>query len=290
MFKFGLEVVFYDCDERSIMTKKESNAYVLGTDLAELHRLGIQHQVWASEAHRGWNSAGFTRGQVLLDLGCGPGFCSKELAYTAGVSGKVIAVDKSLNYINHLRHIAELEKLSIETICTDFENLVLERERLDGVYIRWALAWVASPKKLLEKLLLALKPGGHIVIHEYYDWGTHSTEPDFAALTAGIAAAYRSFKDQAGDIDIGRRIPQMLSVLGMKISSVRLMCKLARPTDFSWQWPASFYRIYFPKLVGMGFLSKQTCHAALLDLERLEQIEQATIFAPSMVEVIGVKA
>ena len=71
----------------------ENNAYILGTDAQELHRLGIQHQVWASQAHKGWKLANFRAGQTLLDLGSGPGFCSKELAYLTGKSGKVIAVD-----------------------------------------------------------------------------------------------------------------------------------------------------------------------------------------------------
>jgi len=33
---------------------KEKNAYILGTDKEEFNRLGIQHQVWASEAQKGW--------------------------------------------------------------------------------------------------------------------------------------------------------------------------------------------------------------------------------------------
>ena len=71
---------------------KEENAYILGTDTEELHRLGIQHQIWSSEAQMAWKSAGFTAGQTLLDLGCGPGFCTRELAYITGTSGKVFEI------------------------------------------------------------------------------------------------------------------------------------------------------------------------------------------------------
>ena len=53
---------------------KEKEAYILGTDSDELHRLGIQHQVWASEAQAGWKAAGINRGDTILDLGSGPGF------------------------------------------------------------------------------------------------------------------------------------------------------------------------------------------------------------------------
>ena len=59
----------------------ESKAYILGTDSEELFRLGVQHQVWAEEAQKGWRLANFSAGQTLLDLGCGPGYCTKELAF-----------------------------------------------------------------------------------------------------------------------------------------------------------------------------------------------------------------
>ena len=55
---------------------QENDAYILGTDQEELDRLKIQHQVWRSEAERGWKLANFKSGKILLDLGCGPGYCS----------------------------------------------------------------------------------------------------------------------------------------------------------------------------------------------------------------------
>ena len=157
--------------------KEESNAYVLGTEKEELHRLGFQHQVWSSEARSAWNIAGFGPDQVILDLGSGPGFCSLELAYMVGSSGRIIAVDKSQEYIDHLNVKARNEGLNIETICADFHDLALEDDSLDGVYIRWALAWVEDAQTIIEKLSKALRPGGVIVVQEYYNWYTFQTEP-----------------------------------------------------------------------------------------------------------------
>jgi ubiquinone/menaquinone biosynthesis C-methylase UbiE len=267
----------------------ETNAYILGTDQKELHRLGVQHQVWASEAQQGWNLAHFNAGQTLLDLGCGPGFCTKELAFIVGSSGKVIGIDKSPAFIQHLKGVASLNQLNIEGICSDFDSMKLQQNSLDGMYSRWALAWVPNAKEILKKVYDALKPGGQMVIHEYYDWSTHQIEPNIPGLTKAIKAAYKSFGDMEGDLNIGRHVPGILNELGMEVTGTRLMAKLATLNDLTWQWPKSFYESFFPRLAETGYLSEGDVIKALVDLTKLEQTPGATICCPLMIEVVGVK-
>jgi len=162
---------------------KEKNAYILGTEKEELHRLGIQHQVWAGEARRGWELAEFSSGQRLLDLGCGPGFCTSELAYIVGREGEVVAIDKSEGYIRFLDQIVALHGLNVHTMASDFNDMDLPENSLDGAYCRWALAWLPNPEEIMEKVKKALKPGGAFVIHEYYDWSIFQTEPSLPETT-----------------------------------------------------------------------------------------------------------
>jgi ubiquinone/menaquinone biosynthesis C-methylase UbiE len=271
------------------MAVKESNAYILGTDTEELNRLGTQHQVWASEAQQGWLKAGFTRGNTLLDLGCGPGFCTRELAYIAGDEGKVIGIDKSEHYIKFLNEMSSSHGLNIDARGTDFNDMILEDNSLDGLYCRWALAWISNPKEILQKVLAALKPGGKMVLHEYYDWTTHQIEPQLEHLTYAIKRCYNSFKEQEGDIDIGRHLPKMLEDIGMKITGTRPMAKMARPSNATWLWPKSFYNIYFPKLVELGYLSQKECDLALKDHQTLEDDSSSTLVCPLLIEVIAEK-
>ena len=268
---------------------KEDNSYILGTDSEELHRLGIQHQVWASEAQAGWKLGGFTADQTILDLGCGPGFCTKELAFMVGDKGKVIGVDRSAHFIEFLKAVKSLYSLNIEPICADFDDLNLEPNSLDGMYCRWALAWIPNPEEILKKVQMALKPGGRMVIHEYYDWSTLQTEPSLPSLTKGIKTALKSLKDQDGEIDIGRHLPKMIEAIGMKISSKRLMNKLAIPSDFNWQWPRSFYKSYFPRLVETGYLNADEVEEALKEMDMLTSLPEATLFGPAMIEIVAEK-
>ncbi|MDT0557263.1 methyltransferase domain-containing protein [Ichthyenterobacterium sp. W332] len=271
------------------MSQQETNAYILGTETAELHRLGLQHQVWSSEAIKGWELAGFTAGQTLLDLGCGPGFCTKELAYITGQDGKVIGIDKSAHYITFLNVVSKQFNLNIETQCCDFEDMDLQPNSIDGVFDRWALAWVNNPKSVLKQLHTALKPGAKVVTQEYFDWSTLQTEPNFPRLTKAIKAALQSFQDQNGMIDIGRNLPVYFRDCGYEVIHTRPLTKMVTPKEFAWQWPKSFFHIYFPKLVGAGYLTQTEVDDALLDFITLEQRPEATIFTPAMREVIAKK-
>ena len=75
---------------------KDQEPYILGTDEEELKGLQTQHNVCRSETIKGWSLAEFKLGDVILDLGSGPGYCTKELAGIVGPSGKVLGLDRSL--------------------------------------------------------------------------------------------------------------------------------------------------------------------------------------------------
>ena len=266
----------------------EKNAYILGTERAELHRLGVQHQVWSSEAREGWKFAEFSAGQTLLDLGCGPGFCTMELAYMAGEEGKVIGVDLSANYIDFLQKSAKLHGLdNIVAQCADFNEMDLSGYILDGVYDRWALAWVPNPAEIIEKVAAQMAPGAVFVAHEYYDWSTFQTQPALPALKKAVKAAYQSFCDMDGTINIGRHLPTLFADAGLDVIRVRPMTKLATPDDFDWHWPRSFFQIYFPKLT--AYLTPEEIEQALEELDELAYRDGASILCPHMVEVVAVK-
>ena len=62
--------------------------YVLGTHDEEIARLGLQHRVWRPRVLDAWRRAGFTLGQTILDVGCGPGHATLDLAEIVGPRGR----------------------------------------------------------------------------------------------------------------------------------------------------------------------------------------------------------
>ncbi|MCP3896123.1 MAG: methyltransferase domain-containing protein, partial [Bacteroides sp.] len=72
----------------------ETDEYRFGYTNVELERLKYQHLVWANENQRFISRAGFSKGATLVDLGCGPGYTTLDLAKVVGPGGKIIAVDR----------------------------------------------------------------------------------------------------------------------------------------------------------------------------------------------------
>src|SRR5262245_39571237 len=94
--------------------------YVLGTHDVEVERLGLQHRVWRARARDAWRRAGFTAGQTILDLGCGPGFASLDLAELTGPPGRVVAIDQSARFLAVLDDLARRQQRSnLRTLAMD---------------------------------------------------------------------------------------------------------------------------------------------------------------------------
>ena len=96
-------------DKSNLRSSQQASAeYVLGTNQAELERLGLQHRLWSDAAHALWRKAGIQPGSRVLDIGCGPGFATFDLAQIVGAAspnvspGGVLAVDESQPYLDHL--------------------------------------------------------------------------------------------------------------------------------------------------------------------------------------------
>ncbi|MDX1683665.1 MAG: methyltransferase domain-containing protein [Saprospiraceae bacterium] len=268
---------------------EETNAYILGTEAEELHRLGYQHEIWSMEASRAWKIAGISHGSQVLDLGAGPGYCSIELAYLVGKTGGVTAVDKSPVFIEFLNRQSELHHLGINGVIGDIREADFGVDRYDHIWGRWVLAWVDQVDKIVERLALALKPGGRMIFQEYYDWSTFQTYPDFKEVLETKHAILKSFAQSGGQINIGRELPELFCKYGLKIQNIRSISKLTSPDTATWHWIKSFFELYGSKVVNAGLLHSSGHRKAMDAFEEMESIEGASLLPPLVVEVIAYK-
>src|SRR5207248_609352 len=94
------------------MTQSKERDYVLGTHEAELARLGVQHRAWRSVVLDCWQTAGITVGSQVLDVGAGPGYATVDLSEIVGPSGKVVAIERSTNFVKALTDTIRARELA----------------------------------------------------------------------------------------------------------------------------------------------------------------------------------
>jgi len=235
-----------------------ANEYLLGDRDEELARLAFQHRVWARQAYALWERAGFAPGQTLLDAGCGPGFAAVELATLVGPAGRVIAVDDSQRFLNHLEGLGRvLGRDNIQTLRADVQRLELPPGSLDGAYARWLLCFLPRPEDAVAAIARALRPGGVFAVSDYFHYPGIALAPDGPALRRVAQAVEESWRIRGGDLDVAGRVPGMMRRCGLRVRDVRPIVRVARPGSALWNWPTTFFSGYVPKLVEMGLLTRQ---------------------------------
>jgi ubiquinone/menaquinone biosynthesis C-methylase UbiE len=106
-------------------------------------------------------------GMTVLDLGCGPGYFTAELARLAGEDGKVIAADlqqKMLEKMAARIRLAGLEQRVEAHIC--HADRIGISTKIDFVLAFWMVHEVPDKQKMFEELKSLLNPGGRILIVE----------------------------------------------------------------------------------------------------------------------------
>ena len=107
------------------------------------------------------------KGMTVLDVGCGPGFFSIDMAQMVGKSGRVIASDLQEGMLQKVREkikTTELEARITLHKCEDNKIGVLEH--VDFVLLFYMVHEVLNKKNFFNEIETILKPDGQILIVE----------------------------------------------------------------------------------------------------------------------------
>jgi SAM-dependent methyltransferase len=173
----------------------------------ERERLALMSQL-LDPMHRHYiDRLGLGPGARTLEAGCGNGSMSTWLAGRIAPGGRAVAVDLDLSLAGDGG--AELEFRQADILAGP-----VEPRDFDLVTARAVLHHVADARAAVENLVASARPGGTILL----------IEPDFLPVSASEPAEVRAFwqgwlawsREQGIDYFIGRRLPAMLSRLGLQ--------------------------------------------------------------------------
>ena len=276
--------------ETQILANGQEGDYVFGTYGAEIQRLGLQHRVWRPRTTDAWRRAGFTAGQILIDLGCGAGFATLDLAEIVGPTGQVIAIDRSPDFLQIVQGEAKANHLhNITTHRVDFNSDDLPNVSADGAYDRWVLGFLTNPREVLERIANRLKPNGTIVIQEYFDYETLGPVTPSPIFEAFVQAVMKAWRAEGGEPNIARSILQWLDELNFEIVSLRPIVDVVLPDNYIWQWPKTFFALAPQRLIDLGFFSQNQADEMRNEFAKIERRGNVHIVTPALLEVIARK-
>ncbi|MFH2012387.1 MAG: class I SAM-dependent methyltransferase [Pseudomonadota bacterium] len=106
-------------------------------------------------------------GMTILDIGCGPGFFSIDMAHMVGKSGHLIAADLQEGMLQKVRKKVKGTELEGRiTLHKCEENKIGISEKVDFVLLFYMIHEVTNVKAFFSEIETVLKPNGKVFIVE----------------------------------------------------------------------------------------------------------------------------
>ena len=163
---------------------------------------------------------GVIAGERVLDVGCGSGVVTREIARRVGTGGRVVGLDLSPALLRVARELAQEADLGdrIEFREGSVLQLPFPESSFDAVLCATVLSHVPGGDTAVPELARVLRPGGRVGVFEIDTDMTAFTHPDRVLTRRIIAAASDA---TAVDGWVGRRMPSLFEQGGLKDIHVR---------------------------------------------------------------------
>lgn len=144
-------------------------------------------------------------GQSVLDIGCGPGTITADLAQLV-TPGRVLALEPTEAGLDLGR--AEIERRglrNVDFVVGDVLSLDLAADRFDVVHAHQVLQHVPDPVGALREMGRVCRPGG-IVAARDADYATFGWYPLLPGLDDWLSLYHQVARANGGEPDAGRRL------------------------------------------------------------------------------------
>lgn len=200
-------------------------------------------------------------GLTVLDVGCGPGTITEDLAAIVGPDGHVLGVDSEPEVVQAARESGRQPNARYEV--HDALRLDLPDASYDVVHAHQVLQHLQDPAAALREMARVTRPGGLVAVRD----------ADYAAMTYHPASAglerwrdtYRALARAGGaEPDAGRRLLAWSRAAGLAevTASASVWC-FATPADRQWWGGMQADRIVASRIAGLALESGLADRAGL---------------------------
>ena len=161
-------------------------------------------------------------GMRVLDLGCGGGHVSLEIARLVGAKGSVTGIDLDGTKLALAREEADRANLSNVRFLEGNARDLVEPQSFDLAYARFLLTHLSDPLAVLGTMRESLKPGGTIAIEDI-DCSGSFCYPENSCFRRTLELYCRVVRRKGGDPDIGVKLPSLLRQAGFRSIAIGLV-------------------------------------------------------------------
>ena len=182
------------------------------------------------------NSAGYLlphlrAGQSVLDVGCGPGTITIDLARRVA-PGRVVGIDRAAKALAEAQAAAGDAGVGTVTFgIGDVYALDLPDASVDVVHAHQVLQHLTDPVAELREMARVCRPGGVIAARDA-DYAAFTWWPEDSRLDAWLALYRACARDNNAEPDAGRRLLAWAHAAGLAdiTASAGVWCSRRRPT------------------------------------------------------------
>ncbi len=194
--------------------KKPENRFHKRTDeeLTDfIKKLELQALETAEERLPLYLKVGLKEAHLILDVGCGSGFVTRDIARLT--KGTVIAIDGSTSLLNVAQTI--LNEYTNVTFCiADAQQLCFPDNTFDLVTCNLLLMWADDPQAVVHEMTRVVKPKGRILASLEPDYGGKIHWPENQKVDPLFAG--EAIRKKGGDPHIGRKLRKLFITAGLE--------------------------------------------------------------------------
>ena len=153
-------------------------------------------------------------GQELLDVGCGPGTITVDLAARVA-PGRVVGLDVSPAPLDEARALAGRRGVPVEFAVGDVYALDAADDSFDVVHAHQVLQHLTDPVAALREMARVCRPGGVLAVRDV-DYATFTWFPDDEGLDRWLDLYHRVARHNGAEPDAGRRLLGWAHAAGLR--------------------------------------------------------------------------
>jgi ubiquinone/menaquinone biosynthesis C-methylase UbiE len=202
-------------------------------------------------------------GEHVLDVACGTGIVTRNVAPRVGSQGMVIGIDLNPNMLSMARVAAEREGLTIEWRLSPAEKLPFPDGNFDLILCQFGLMFFSDRHASLTEMHRVLRPGGHVVLSVWQGLERHpfyQTLHNVSSRLLGKSAVQTVFS--LGDSDELRKLLADAGFQQIEIEPLSIIARFPNAKEFL-AWESDVDPAACPTLQNLDTESQQAILAAL---------------------------